>query len=110
MFDVVLSIFKMTTTVSLFSKPEAKHSQRSRVHRRLRYPSHDVYEGEKAQLESDFYKKHVSLDQVPFYCNICKFVSTRHTELEKHIVGDSFPTHKATVENMKALGQEVNEE
>ena len=49
------------------------------------------------------------MDQVPFYCNICKFVSTRQTDLEKHIVGNSFPTHKATVDNMKALGQEVNE-
>lgn len=101
--------FRMTTTVSIFSKPAAKHSQRGRVYRCLRCPSHDVYEGEKAQLESHFYKKHVPLDQVPFYCNICKFVSTRQTDLEKHIVGNSFPTHKATVENMKALGQEVNE-
>ena len=36
-------------------------------------------------------------------------MSTRQTDLEKHIVENSFPTRKATVDNMRALGQEVNE-
>ena len=46
---------------------------------------------------------------MPFYCNICKFVTTRQGDLEKHIIGNSFSTHKATVDNMRAIGQEVNE-
>lgn len=98
----------MSTPVSIFAKPP-KPNPRGRVYRCQCCPNHDRYEGEKAQLEAHFYKKHVSLDQVPFYCNICKIVSTRQSDLEKHIVGNSFPTHKATVDNMRVLGQEVNE-
>ena len=95
----------MTTPLSIFARP-ATYNPRGKVYKCL---EHDVYEREEAQLETHFYKKHVSLYQVLYYCNICKFVSRRQTDLAKHIVGNSFPTHKATVDNMRAQGQEVNE-
>lgn len=83
-------------------------SSRGRVYRCLKCFTNN-YEGEKSKVELHIYKKHVALDQVPFFCNICKFVSTSQNDLEKHIIGNSYPTHKATVENMRLKGEAVNE-
>ncbi len=67
------------------------------------------YEGEKSKVVKHIYRKHVALDSVPFYCNICKFVTTAQAELEKHMDTSVYPTHAATVNAMLASGQEVSE-
>ena len=98
---------QMATQVSIYSKPNAA-AARGRCYRCLRCIG-NPYEGEKSKVEVHIYKKHVALDQVPYFCNICKFVSLSQSELEKHILGNNYPTHKAVVDNMRLKGQEVNE-
>ncbi len=84
-------------------------NNRGRVYRCLRCDGSAKYEGEKSKVVKHIYRKHVALDRVPFYCNICKFVTTTQAELEKHMNITVYPTHAATVNAMLSSGQVVSE-
>jgi len=68
------------------------------------------YQGERGKVFMHFYRKHVAMDQVPFFCSICKFVTTSQLELEKHVEAYVYPAHKATIKAMLANKEEVMEE
>ena len=95
----------MTTPFIIHKKP----CERGRIFRCLKCPSHDRYENEKAKFEKHFYRKHVGINQVPYYCDICKYVTTTQSDLEKHIIGNTFPTHRSIVDNKRMNGEIVEE-
>ncbi len=69
----------------------------------------NAYKGEKLRVEQHIYRKHIALDSVPYYCNICKFVTTSQSDLEQHLNIKTYPTHAATVNAMLEAGQCVLE-
>ena len=84
-------------------------NNRGRVYECLRCGPAEAYQGERAKVLLHIFRKHVALDSVPFYCSICKFVTTSQTELVKHVQPAVYPTHKATVDAMVCNGEQVNE-
>ena len=65
--------------------------------------------GERSKVLKHYYKKHVAYDQVPFYCTICKFITTSQKELEDHVNPKTYPAHAAIVNAMRQAGESVNE-
>ena len=123
--NVPHSIFRMSTSSRLdegekaFSnvRPVSLSSQaakgmintRGRVFRCKRCTVSEPYQGERSKVILHIFRKHTALDMVPFYCAICKFVSSSITELVKHVQPSIYPAHQATVQAMLANGEEVDE-
>jgi len=58
---------------------------RGRIYRCGKCP-HNPYQGERGKVFLHFYRKHVAMDQVPFFCCICIFdvaVGTREARRSK---------------------------
>ena len=89
-------------------KMETKPNSRGRVYQCQRCVI-EKYEGERSKVLTHFYCKHVALDAVPFYCSICKFVTTSQRDLENHVLPKYYPSRVATVNTMLANGETVNE-
>ncbi|KAL4225260.1 hypothetical protein ACF0H5_015948 [Mactra antiquata] len=68
------------------------------------------YQRERSKVLLHFYRKHVAIDQVPFFCTICKFITTSQLDLEKHVNQKSYPAHRAVVNSMLLNNEHVNEE
>ena len=81
---------------------------RGRVYECLRC-TEGPYQGERSKVILHIFRKHVALDNVPYYCSICKFVTTSQMELEKHLKPSTYPSQKATVDAMICNGEPVNE-
>lgn len=45
------------------------------------------------------YKYHVSLDQAPFYCSLCHFITSRQTEIRYHL--QNYGRHLQELETLK---------
>ena len=71
-------------------------NQRGRVYQ-CKKCTNNIYKGEISKVLLHFYRKHVAIDSVPFYCNICKFVITSEKELLNHVLAKHFLSHLATV-------------
>lgn len=67
------------------------------------------FSGEKDKVFKHYYKKHVAIDNVPFYCTICRFITNSSKELMDHIEPRHYPAHAATVEVMVKNGDDVHE-
>ncbi|KAK3579259.1 hypothetical protein CHS0354_033336 [Potamilus streckersoni] len=63
--------------------------------------------GEKGRIVAHFYKHHVSLDKVPYYCNLCNFRCTQQRDLERHV--RHYPDHKVAVQKLVERGQSVGQ-
>jgi len=83
-------------------------NQRGRVYQ-CQKCTNNIYKGEKSKVLLHFYRKHVAIDSVPFYCNICKFVTTSEKELLNHVLPNHYPSHLATVNATITNGEIVNE-
>jgi len=88
---------------------EAAKNPRGRVYQCQKCNNNNIYTGEKSKVLLHFYRKHVAIDSVPFYCNICKFVTTSEKELFNHVLPKHYPSHLATVNAMLTNGEIVNE-
>jgi len=78
-------------------------NQRGRVYQCQKY-TNNIYKGEKSKVLLHFYSKHVAIDSVPFYCNICKFITTSEKELFNHVLPKHYPSNLATVNAMIKIG------
>jgi len=47
--------------------------------------------GRKSRVEDHVMKQHLSLDEVPYYCRLCRFVTDSWTSLQGHVKG--YKTH-----------------
>ena len=83
-------------------------NSRGRAYRCNKCPTNH-YMGERSKVFQHFYRKHVAIDQVPFYCSICKFITLSRNELENHTKPAVYPAHAATVKAMLQNGETVNE-
>ncbi|KAL3882971.1 hypothetical protein ACJMK2_029272 [Sinanodonta woodiana] len=60
-------------------------------------------DGEKGRIVAHFYKHHVSLDKVTYYCNLCNFRCNQQRDLERHV--QYYPDHIVAVQNLLERGQ-----
>ena len=64
-----------------------------------------VYRGEKRYVEAHIFKYHLALDQVPFYCSLCHYMTKTEKDLQKHVKG-----YKPHREALEARPEETPEE
>ncbi|KAL3883061.1 hypothetical protein ACJMK2_029354 [Sinanodonta woodiana] len=64
-------------------------------------------DGEKGRIVAHFYKHHVSLDKVTYYCNLCNFRCNQQRDLERHV--QYYPDHIVAVQNLLERGQSVDQ-
>jgi hypothetical protein len=64
--------------------------------------------GEKGRIVAHYYKHHVSLDKVPYYCNLCNFRCTQQRDLERHV--RYYPDHRVAVQKLVERGQSMDQE
>lgn len=62
-----------------------------------------AFRGEKRYVRAHIYKYHVSLDEVPFYCRLCHYMSDSEKDLIKHTKG--YKPHRLAEEHLKAEGR-----
>ena len=55
-----------------------------------------VYRGEKRYVEAHIFKYHLALDQVPFYCSLCHYMTKTEKDLQKHVKG--YKPHREALE------------
>lgn len=102
-------MFPNTRPINITPQVDERYvNNRGRVYRCRRCDS-NPHEGERTRVIQQLYRKHIALDRVPFYCSICKFVSTSQAELERHTQSSVYAPHKATVDAMIKNGETVNE-
>jgi hypothetical protein len=68
------------------TQAELQALKRGRVYQCLDCePPRVPYVGERRQVVAHLYKYHVPLDQVPFYCTLCHFLTSEKDKLEAHV-------------------------
>jgi hypothetical protein len=81
--------------------------KRGRAYRCLGCIDGRAYEGEKRHVISHFFKYHVPLDFVPYYCSLCHFQTEDEMKLREHI--KSYGKHKEAVKELVQKGEKVND-
>ena len=79
-------------------------AKRGRAYRCLGCTS---YIGEKRYVTSHYYKYHLPLDRVPFYCSLCHFICAEEGKLKEHVA--KYSKHLEAVDCLKKSGKEPNE-
>ena len=65
------------------------------------------YIGEKRYVISHFYKYHLPLDRVPFYCLLCHFICVEEGKLKERAM--KYSKHLEAIESIKKSGKEPHE-
>lgn len=53
-------------------------NSRGRVYQYMRC-RYNPYQGESSKVVQHFYRQHVAIDDFPYYCTICKFLTKNRT-------------------------------
>lgn len=81
------------------TEAEVQALKRERAYKCLDYEEPMIkYTGERRQVSAHLYKYHIPLDQVPYYCSLCHFLTAEKEKLTAHVKG-----YSKHVEAAKAL-------
>lgn len=87
----------------------ANLSKRGLAYQCLRCHMPEVYIAERSRVEAHLWKRHLPLDQAPYFCTLCLYRSTDYRSLANHI--KSFQPHinhrNSLAKEGKFLGEEM---
>lgn len=65
------------------------------------------FRGEKRRVRAHVYKYHLALDEVPFYCSLCHYMTENERDIARHVKG--YKPHQNMVESLMAEGKSVSD-
>jgi hypothetical protein len=65
----------------------------------------EKFRGEKRRVRAHVYKYHLALDEVPFYCSLCHYMTDCERDIVRHVKG--YKRHQAMVDDLRAEGKEI---